>query len=707
MKRVKSSSSNLFQQFANGIGGIESDTTTQICNPVRDGSSDNDKVTSIYYPHILLAQFFQQGISSTPVMLWWEDVFQYIKNGDISSIIPLSQDNIRIITRSYNVSSEARSSDVVNASSSVSNKQSTMPSMSIQSEQVQLPVMTRIAKAIYEESGPWLLTVTASLFISLIFQSMAPLMYTAIAETCFLSVMMTKLMLKFDKPNRPQPLLENRVWEDIIDNVWGSQSTVEDKRKFIMGWFYDANFELLRREDVLTYLAWMRFGCFMENLSTEEFHSLKELDLIRLESEINSGLPLPRRQTHESPLNSMRFTLEQIRFRHKPLLFYGITHIANSFLINSLLSDLGFSYKTPSGESCLGYWHRPAIKQKHNNNVDIDIGSVDNKPTAPFVFAHGVGGSSFYFSLLKEISVKTNGDMIVLDLNFVSLRINDDVPSVTSQVGAVCQILDETIGPNTPATFAGHSYGSTILSWMVQEKPERVANAVFMDPICFQLHLKDILFKFHFRRADLAAQACTQEVVNPLSLQGVSNLAGTELHTNMAMFRHFPWATIELWPSDLEKNSICTKILVSEHDEIVPSKEVVELVANHNTKRKISKSDNGSYDWSEFLKTSCHVLQEEIVQAECLKGASHGDMIFGETYRAKAVTEVVSMIKQNSDALLQKESANFSGSFNQFANPFDLFPTSSVSNEAIEKTINAIPAHAASAWSGATSFLWT
>ena len=23
-----------------------------------------------------------------------------------------------------------------------------------------------------------------------------------------------------------------------------------------------------------------RFGCFMENLSTEEFHSLKELDLI-------------------------------------------------------------------------------------------------------------------------------------------------------------------------------------------------------------------------------------------------------------------------------------------------------------------------------------------------------------------------------------------------------------------------------------------
>ena len=265
MKRVKSSSSNLFQQFANGIGGIESDTTTQICNPVRDGSSDNDKVTSIYYPHILLAQFFQQGISSTPVMLWWEDVFQYIKNGDISSIIPLSQDNIRIITRSYNVSREARSSDVVNASSSVSNKQSTMPSMSIQSEQVQLPVLTRIAKAIYEESGPWLLTVTASLFISLIFQSMAPLMYTAIAETCFLSVMMTKLMLKFDKPNRPQPLLENRVWEDIIDNVWGSQSTVEDKRKFIMGWFYDANFELLRREDVLTYLAWMVSLQFITN----------------------------------------------------------------------------------------------------------------------------------------------------------------------------------------------------------------------------------------------------------------------------------------------------------------------------------------------------------------------------------------------------------------------------------------------------------
>ena len=433
---------------------------------------------------------------------------------------------------------------------------------------------------------------------------------------------------------------------------------------------------------------------------------MKELDLVRLESEINYGLPLPRRHPHESPLKSMRFTLEQIRFRHKPLLFYGLTHTANSFLISSLLSDLGFVYKSPSKRSCLGYWHRPSIKKGFAESDDTENDFTTDKPTTPLVFAHGVGGSSFYFNLIKEISEKTDGDMIVLDLNFVSLRVNDDVPSVTRQVDSVCHILNETVGLNTPATFAGHSYGSTILSWMAQAKPERVANTVFMDPICFQLHLKDILFKFHFKRADLAAQEHEKESTNPLSLQGVSNLAGSELHTNMAMFRHFPWATIELWPSDLEKNSINTKILLSEFDEIVPSREVEELVAMHNSKRKSTKvADNSSYDWAEFLKSSGNFAKENLIEAECLNGAHHGSVIFDEIYRAKAVSEVIRMIERNSSTLAQKEKNSIT-SMSHFTMPFNIIPPTIGLGDSAENAINAIPANAAAAWSGATSFLW-
>ena len=257
MKRVKSSSSNLFQQFTNGIGVAE---TSEVCtsSSTASNSEHQQDVASSYYPDALLAQF-QQGLSSTPIMLWWEDMLSFIKNGDISHIVPTTQERaISYFSNDVRVESikEVARTDT-SASVGSNSRRSTMPLVSIQSEQVQLPLLKRVSKAIYEECGPWLLTIIVSLHISLIFQSTAPMMYTAISEICFLSAMMTKLMFKFDKPNRPQPLLDNRKWEDVVDNVWNSQSTLDDKRNFIMGWFYDADFELLRREDALVYLSWM------------------------------------------------------------------------------------------------------------------------------------------------------------------------------------------------------------------------------------------------------------------------------------------------------------------------------------------------------------------------------------------------------------------------------------------------------------------
>ena len=289
-----------------------------------------------------------------------------------------------------------------------------------------------------------------------------------------------------------------------------------------MGWFYDRSFDDLRREDALTYLAWMRYGNLPNRLTNEQRQSLEKLDLNRLEEEVNYGRPLPSRCSEkETPLPTMRFTLEQIRFRHKPLMFYAITHGANSLLITSLLKQLDFDYiQAKDSKRGMGYWHRKARS----------TAAADSEHSSPLVFAHGVGGLSFYYKLVEDISNGTDGDVILLDLPFVSLRIHDDVPKVTDQVASVCQILNETVGKNAKATFVGHSYGSTILSWMAQACPERVANAVFLDPICFQLHLKDILFKFHFKRADLKTHEKSDgSVVNPFSLDGLTNLAGSEV----------------------------------------------------------------------------------------------------------------------------------------------------------------------------------
>eukprot|EP00587_Corethron_hystrix_P008129 CAMPEP_0113303028 /NCGR_PEP_ID=MMETSP0010_2-20120614/3613_1 /TAXON_ID=216773 ORGANISM="Corethron hystrix, Strain 308" /NCGR_SAMPLE_ID=MMETSP0010_2 /ASSEMBLY_ACC=CAM_ASM_000155 /LENGTH=326 /DNA_ID=CAMNT_0000156953 /DNA_START=266 /DNA_END=1242 /DNA_ORIENTATION=- /assembly_acc=CAM_ASM_000155 len=324
----------------------------------------------------------------------------------------------------------------------------------------------------------------------------------------------------------------------------------------LMGWFYDQPFENLRKEDAITFLAFLKFGITVEALSPNQIEELDN-DICTLEREINAGVALPERGNEEKSLSCIRFNLEPLRFRHKPLVYYAITHGAQ-YWFNIFVKDLGFQYhETKDPSKSLGYYCRPS---KESSIANLD----------PLVFVHGVGGIPFYSQLIKDIAKEYCGPIILLDLNFVSLRIADKVPEITDQLCCVCETLNDHFGEDTKATFVGHSYGSLILSWMIQKNPHRVANCVFLDPICFMLHEKDLLFNFHYSRVDRAAQE-GKPWNTPLDINAIINLAGSEMHTNNAMLRHFWWISNEIWPEDLEKNAISAKVMLSENDDIVPS----------------------------------------------------------------------------------------------------------------------------------------
>ena len=89
------------------------------------------------------------------------------------------------------------------------------------------------------------------------------------------------------------------------------------------------------------------------------------------------------------------------------------------------------------------------------------------------------------------------------------------------------------------------------------------------------------------------------------------------MHTNYAMLRQFSWATNALWPDDLEKNSIPSKIILSGRDEIVPVKEVQALFENS----------------SSFLDT--HTFE----------GASHGDLFMDEDMRALTLNKILDVMQ--------------------------------------------------------------
>ena len=242
-----------------------------------------------------------------------------------------------------------------------------------------------------------------------------------------------------------------------------------------MGWFFDASFEDLRREDALVFLSWKRYGLPLEgnHLTQEQIHALEADDLSRLEEEVNNGEPLPSRKEGEMALGCIRFNCEPLRYRHKPLLFYWVTHGAFHILHHVLKNEHGFEY-TPAADPRhdIGYWYRaPSCPPSEAN--------------PPLVFVHGVGGLSFYYPLLSSLieDMTKSGDntpIILLDLPQVSLRINDEIPSIRSSVDSVKRTLVRTCGTNTKATFVGHSFGSVLLSWMIQSADEMVSNCVFL-----------------------------------------------------------------------------------------------------------------------------------------------------------------------------------------------------------------------------------
>lgn len=396
----------------------------------------------------------------------------------------------------------------------------------------------------------------------------------------------------------------------------------------IMGWFYDSPFEKLRKEDAIRFLAWMRFKVQEDQLTSDQLSKVIRSDLPKLEHEINEGRRLTSRLPGEQPLPCLRFNLEPLRYRHKPAIFYGLINLIRK-MFTTKLSEFGFSYVPPAdAQSELGYWFRPSSAK-----------TCGKEKMNPLVFVHGVGGAVFYYQLIERLMEKIenedNPPIFLFDLPFVSLCMSDHIPSQIDQVVSICDTLDHTVGYDAKATFVGHSYGSIVLSWMVQNKPERVANCVFLDPVCFQIHMKDILFNFHMCRVDRERQL-GKPWTNPASVQGLINLAGTEMHTNNAMLRHFSWEANALWPQELVKSGISAHVLLSENDEIVPSEKVQQLFTDYKN-GIVGKLDS-------LLSTK---TPKTFFRTEILPGAHHGEFVFDETHRERVIDSMLEMMRQS------------------------------------------------------------
>jgi len=197
------------------------------------------------------------------------------------------------------------------------------------------------------------------------------------------------------------------------------------------------------------------------------------------------------------------------------------------------------------------YYFHPGI-HKHGRAAPVNM--------TPIVFCHGIGIGLIYYLPLIGYLLAQGRPLMLPELTFVTAFRTWQSPNSVLTPQAVASTLTSMLYENgfERATFVGHSYGSAWLSYMCKLAPNVVSALVFLDPICFCLHLPFLTKQFVYQRADPGS---------------TSYFVRTDVNVNWAIQRAFPWTRVALFVEQLPPN-IKVAVFLSERDTLVPTSHI-------------------------------------------------------------------------------------------------------------------------------------
>lgn len=340
---------------------------------------------------------------------------------------------------------------------------------------------------------------------------------------------------------------------------------VEGARALLRSWFFDVPWDDLTRDDVAGLLAWAVFGQREKDMSSADRAELAGvMDIFENKTQANWSAP-------KAPvLPCMQFTWQPINYGehviHYPLTFYLFIG-ALDMVTGVFLRSHGFTLHSAGGQ---GYWHREAVAQDPASHA---------RPASVFIHGVGIGLLPYCWHVvpcLLDLQHRDRlGDVFLLRQPHIAMGIGEcnEPPSTTEAVEAVEAMLAQH--GHTEALFIGHSYGTFLMSQLCRLRSDLLCGAVFLDPMCFMLHLGTTTYNFLY-----AAQAPTEP--DPGIIRKTLR---SELLINLCLRRHFFWTQSCLWKEDLEAAGLAsgegacsaTVVAFTMNDGIIP----VDEVLNH------------------------------------------------------------------------------------------------------------------------------
>lgn len=402
----------------------------------------------------------------------------------------------------------------------------------------------------------------------------------AVAESVFcLLVYLPRRRCLQAPPTYTPPLLTKEERRRIFAKCIAAENACNDSgataTPYPTGWFLPKN-TIPKRQDAIDWLLWALFSTSttatrLDGSLAEEYE--EEIDGYIKEIEKLVGRPLE--EGTDSGVRSMRITLDPVTMLHRPLIWYSIVAIVDTYT-SLYLTFLGFKHYSPRKWNwrysfpprpilsllsrsapegvVVPYWYRP-----HRSSTKL-----------PVVFLHGIGiGLYPYVPFIQSMVKDPDIGILLPELLPISMHMTPQAVAPRSQMlSSLNIILDDLyskdqIGWNR-VVFAAHSYGTIIAGWIVRDcignleddsLINKIAHLVFVDPIPILISNPSVAHNFLYREPWTTTSPTSSTwysgSYSAASAWQLWYFASRDADVARTLFRSFFWSEGGMWREEV------------------------------------------------------------------------------------------------------------------------------------------------------------
>lgn len=247
----------------------------------------------------------------------------------------------------------------------------------------------------------------------------------------------------------------------------------------------------------------------------------------------------------------------------------------------------------------IAYYYHPGTDKSSDSGSDS--GSDDDEKV-PIVFCHGIGIGLMIYLPLVDGFLKSGRPIFLPEIPYVSAFRPWQSPYSILPPASVTSTLTAMLASHghLRAMFAGHSYGTSWLSYMLKYAPTGCVAAVcFLDPICFCLHTSSLTRHFVYHRSDPGS---------------IAYMCRTDIMINWTIQRSFPWTAISLFTEQIQSNVPCS-VFLSAEDALVPAEKVEQYLKSKGAPVLV------------FQEAGTNHFSAEPINVTLFPGEGHGDWV--------------------------------------------------------------------------------